>query len=386
MAEARGDAPALIGLDEQLSYAALSARSRRFASWAVAEGLAARRRRGPADGEPARLRGDLDGLEPGRLRGGLARHPPAGGRAGARDCRRRCASRDRLRATAGLARGAGGPMVGARAGHGQPGAAAGRPGRPLAAPRAARPGAAAVHLRHDGDAEGRLCQPRPRAGVERLVRGHDGRDRRGPALRLPAAVSQHRRHRGGGRDARVGWRGWWCASVSPPARSGTTWLPPAARSSSISASCAAICCNRRHRSARGPTGSACAAATACAARCGQHSSSGSAIPRILEFYAATEGGLSLTNAEGRPGRSARIPPFLAHRFPVALVRCDDESGLPLRDAAGRCVRCAEGEPGEAIAQLGARRGSRATRTRRPARARCCTTCLPRGTAGSAAAT
>ena len=42
------------------------------------------------------------------------------------------------------------------------------------------------------------------------------------------------------------------------------------------------------------------------------------ILRILEFYAAPEGSLSLTNAEGKPGSIGRVPPFLAHRFPVAL--------------------------------------------------------------------
>ncbi len=77
------------------------------------------------------------------------------------------------------------------------------------------------------------------------------------------------------------------------------------------------------------------------------------VPRILEFYAATEGSLSLTNCEGRPGAVGRIPPFLAHRFPVALIRCDPDTGEPLRDPAGRCARSDPGEPGEAVAQLGA---------------------------------
>jgi fatty-acyl-CoA synthase len=78
-----------------------------------------------------------------------------------------------------------------------------------------------------------------------------------------------------------------------------------------------------------------------------------AIPRVLEFYAATEGSFSLYNVEGRPGAVGRIPPFLAHRFPAAVVRYDPEAGRPLRDAEGRCVRCAPGEPGEAIGRLDA---------------------------------
>ena len=75
------------------------------------------------------------------------------------------------------------------------------------------------------------------------------------------------------------------------------------------------------------------------------------VPRILEFYAASEGALSLYNCEGHPGSIGRIPPFLAHRIQVALVRCDPDTVEPLRDAAGRCIRCDVNEPGEAIALL-----------------------------------
>ena len=72
------------------------------------------------------------------------------------------------------------------------------------------------------------------------------------------------------------------------------------------------------------------------------------IPRILEFYAATEGNFSLFNVEGAPGAIGRAPSFLAHRFPLALIKVDVESGEPARDAQGFCVRAAEHEIGEAI--------------------------------------
>jgi len=77
------------------------------------------------------------------------------------------------------------------------------------------------------------------------------------------------------------------------------------------------------------------------------------IPRILEFYAATEGAFSLFNVEGRPGAIGRIPPFLAHRFPVAIVRSDAERGAPARGADGFCIACQRGEAGEAIGRLSA---------------------------------
>lgn len=77
-----------------------------------------------------------------------------------------------------------------------------------------------------------------------------------------------------------------------------------------------------------------------------------AIPRILEFYAATEGNFSLFNVEGQPGAIGRIPPLLAHRFPASLVRLDPDSGAPLRNEDGLCIACARGEAGEAIGRIG----------------------------------
>jgi len=73
------------------------------------------------------------------------------------------------------------------------------------------------------------------------------------------------------------------------------------------------------------------------------------IPRILEFYAASEGVMSLFNPEGKRGSIGRVPPFLAHRFPAALIKLDMETGEPQRGADGRCIHCAVGEIGEAIA-------------------------------------
>jgi len=76
-----------------------------------------------------------------------------------------------------------------------------------------------------------------------------------------------------------------------------------------------------------------------------------AIPHILEFYAATEGNFSLYNVEGRSGAIGRIPPFLAHRFPTAIVRFDSDTGQPGRNQEGFCVAVARGESGEAIGKI-----------------------------------
>jgi len=72
------------------------------------------------------------------------------------------------------------------------------------------------------------------------------------------------------------------------------------------------------------------------------------IPRILEYYASTEGNFSLYNCEGLPGAIGKIPSFLAHRLPVALLRFDVDAGEPRRNGDGFCERCAPNEVGEAV--------------------------------------
>lgn len=75
------------------------------------------------------------------------------------------------------------------------------------------------------------------------------------------------------------------------------------------------------------------------------------IPQIIEFYAATEGNVTMFNFEGKEGAVGRIPWFLAHRFPTKVVRFDVERQQPVRDAQGFCIECDPDEPGEAIGKI-----------------------------------
>ncbi len=75
------------------------------------------------------------------------------------------------------------------------------------------------------------------------------------------------------------------------------------------------------------------------------------IPEILEFYGATEGNVNMFNFSGKPGAVGRVPWFVAHRFPIAVVRYDVEKGHPVRDERGFCVRCDDDEPGEVIGKI-----------------------------------
>jgi fatty-acyl-CoA synthase len=75
------------------------------------------------------------------------------------------------------------------------------------------------------------------------------------------------------------------------------------------------------------------------------------IPKIIEFYAATEGNVSLFNFEGKEGAVGRLPWWMAARFPTKVVRFDVERQQPIRDAQGFCIECEADEPGEVIGKI-----------------------------------
>ena len=76
-----------------------------------------------------------------------------------------------------------------------------------------------------------------------------------------------------------------------------------------------------------------------------------AIPRIIEFYAATEGNVTLFNFDGKEGAVGRVPWFLEHRFPVKVVRFDVENQQPIRTPDGFCIECNHDEPGEVVGKI-----------------------------------
>jgi len=72
------------------------------------------------------------------------------------------------------------------------------------------------------------------------------------------------------------------------------------------------------------------------------------IPRIFEFYGATEGNVAIMNADGKVGSVGRLPFYLNWIFRVKLIRFDIEHEEPVRNGKGRCIECRPGEVGEAI--------------------------------------
>ena len=75
------------------------------------------------------------------------------------------------------------------------------------------------------------------------------------------------------------------------------------------------------------------------------------IKKILEFYGATEGNISLINYDGKSGAIGRVPSYLKSMLNIEIVKFDVEKEEPLRDEKGFCIPCEIDEVGEAIGEI-----------------------------------
>ncbi|HEX4270044.1 MAG TPA: long-chain-acyl-CoA synthetase, partial [Rhizomicrobium sp.] len=81
-----------------------------------------------------------------------------------------------------------------------------------------------------------------------------------------------------------------------------------------------------------------------------------AIPRIVEFYGATESNVSMLNYDGTVGAVGRVPDYLEWLLPSRVVRFDVEKEMPVRGPDGLCIECAPNEVGEALGGMSTRAG------------------------------
>jgi fatty-acyl-CoA synthase len=81
-----------------------------------------------------------------------------------------------------------------------------------------------------------------------------------------------------------------------------------------------------------------------------------AIPRIVEFYGATEGNVSMLNYDGTVGAVGRVPDYSERLLPARVIRFDVETEMPLRGPDGLCIECAPDEVGEAVGGMSKRAG------------------------------
>jgi fatty-acyl-CoA synthase len=81
-----------------------------------------------------------------------------------------------------------------------------------------------------------------------------------------------------------------------------------------------------------------------------------AIPRIVEFYGATESNVSMLNYDGTVGAVGRVPDYLEWLLPSRIVRFDVEKEVPVRGPDGLCIECGPDEVGEAVGGISKRAG------------------------------
>ncbi|KAK5647256.1 hypothetical protein RI129_002148 [Pyrocoelia pectoralis] len=67
------------------------------------------------------------------------------------------------------------------------------------------------------------------------------------------------------------------------------------------------------------------------------------VKQIIEFYAATEGNMGYVNSDNTIGSCGFVPVYIQHL--QARIKCNEETGEPIRDAKGYCIRCKSDEPG-----------------------------------------
>ena len=81
-----------------------------------------------------------------------------------------------------------------------------------------------------------------------------------------------------------------------------------------------------------------------------------AIPRIVEFYGATESNVSMLNYDGTVGAVGRVPDYSESMLPTRVIRFDVETEMPVRGANGLCIECGPDEVGECVGGMSKRAG------------------------------
>jgi fatty-acyl-CoA synthase len=75
------------------------------------------------------------------------------------------------------------------------------------------------------------------------------------------------------------------------------------------------------------------------------------IPRILEWYASTEGNAVFFNFDQKVGAVGRIPKWAERKFVTEVVRFDIDTEQPVRGENGFCIKCPPDQVGEVISQI-----------------------------------
>ncbi|XP_067143687.1 long-chain fatty acid transport protein 4-like isoform X1 [Centruroides vittatus] len=74
------------------------------------------------------------------------------------------------------------------------------------------------------------------------------------------------------------------------------------------------------------------------------------IKEIGEFYGSTEGNANIINIDNTVGCVGFTSMIIPSVYPISLIKVD-ETGKPIRNSKGLCIKCRPGEPGELVGKI-----------------------------------
>ncbi|CAH0603273.1 unnamed protein product [Chrysodeixis includens] len=75
------------------------------------------------------------------------------------------------------------------------------------------------------------------------------------------------------------------------------------------------------------------------------------IQSVSEFYGATEGNANIANTDGTPGAIGFVSRIFPSVYPIAIIKVNQETGEPIRNAMGLCQLAQPDEPGVFIGKI-----------------------------------
>ncbi|XP_041971166.1 long-chain fatty acid transport protein 4-like [Aricia agestis] len=83
------------------------------------------------------------------------------------------------------------------------------------------------------------------------------------------------------------------------------------------------------------------------------------IKKVVEFYGATEGNANIVNINNKTGAIGFVSRIIPQVYPIAIIKVDEDTGEPIRDARGLCQLAKPNEPGVFIGKIKPNNPSRA---------------------------
>ncbi|XP_050517420.1 long-chain fatty acid transport protein 4-like [Diabrotica virgifera virgifera] len=75
------------------------------------------------------------------------------------------------------------------------------------------------------------------------------------------------------------------------------------------------------------------------------------IPLVGEFYGATEGNANIVNIDNTVGAIGFVSRIIPSVYPISIIKVDQNTGEPIRNAKGLCMPCKPNEPGVFIGKI-----------------------------------